>query len=35
MEDRDLTEKMAAGLQQDTLGEAIDVAESTDMSEIN
>ncbi|HJJ32275.1 MAG TPA: response regulator receiver protein [Methanocorpusculum sp.] len=35
MEDRDLTEKMASTLQEDTLGEAIDLAESTDMSEIN
>ncbi|HJJ39112.1 MAG TPA: response regulator receiver protein [Methanocorpusculum sp.] len=35
LEDRDLTEKMASTLQEDTLGEAIDVAESTDMTEIN
>lgn len=35
MEDRDLTEKMASGLQENTLGEAIDVAESIDMTEIN
>ncbi len=35
MEDRDLTEKMASTLQEDTLGEAIDFAESTDMTEIN
>ena len=35
MEDRDLTEKMASTLQEDTLGEAIDLAESTDMTEIN
>ena len=34
LEDRDLTEKMASTLQEDTLGEAIDVAESTDMTEI-
>ncbi len=34
MEDRDLTEKMASGLQEDTLGEAIDVSES-DSIEIN
>ena len=35
MEDRDLTEKMTSGLQEDTLGESIDVAESTDMTELN
>ncbi|HJJ36473.1 MAG TPA: helix-turn-helix domain-containing protein [Methanocorpusculum sp.] len=35
LHDRDLTEKMASTLQEDTLGEAIDVAESVDMSEIN
>ncbi|MDO5846192.1 MAG: response regulator receiver protein [Methanocorpusculum sp.] len=35
MEDRDLTEKMTSTLQEDTLGEAIDVAESTDMTELN
>lgn len=35
MEDRDLKERMASTLQEDTLGEAIDVAESTDMTEIN
>lgn len=35
MEDRDLTEKMTSGLQQDTLGESIDVAESTDLTELN
>ena len=35
LEDRDLTEKMASALQEDALGEAIDVAESTDMTEIN
>jgi predicted transcriptional regulator len=34
MEDRDLTEKMASGLQEDTLGEAIDLSES-DSIEIN
>lgn len=35
MEDRDLTEKMASALQEDTLGESIDIAESTDMTEVN
>ncbi|MDD4132653.1 MAG: response regulator receiver protein [Methanocorpusculum sp.] len=35
MEDRDLTEKMASALQEDTFGESIDVAESTDMTEVN
>lgn len=35
MEDRDLTEKMTSGLQEDTLGESIDVAESTDLTELN
>jgi len=35
MEDRDLTEKMTSGLQEDTFGESIDVAESTDMTELN
>ncbi|HJJ47159.1 MAG TPA: response regulator receiver protein [Methanocorpusculum sp.] len=35
MEDRDLTEKMATTLQEDTFGEAIDLAESIDMTEIN
>ena len=35
MEDRDLTEKMASALQEDTLGESIDVAGSTDMTEVN
>lgn len=34
MEDRDLSEKMASALQEDTLGEAIDVAESIDMTEM-
>jgi len=35
LHDRDLTEKMASALQEDTLGEAIDAAESVDMTEIN
>ena len=35
MEERDLTEKMTSGLQEDTLGESIDVAESTDLTELN
>jgi len=35
MEDRDLTEKMASKLQEDTLGEAIDFAEAADPTELN
>ncbi len=35
LHDRDLTEKMASALQEDTFGEAIDAADSIDMSEIN
>ena len=34
LHDRDLSEKMASALQEDTFGEAIDVAESVDMSEL-
>ncbi|HJJ28736.1 MAG TPA: response regulator receiver protein [Methanocorpusculum sp.] len=35
MEDRDLSEKMASKLQEDTLGEAIDFAEAADPTELN
>ena len=35
MEDRDLSEKMASKLQEDTLGEAIEFAEAADPTELN